>query len=58
MLKRYKKVLVPEMNTGQLRLEVERVLAGKPVEGLHLFSGEAIAPSDIAARATALAKGA
>ena len=51
-------VLVPEMNTGQLRLEVERVLGGKPVEGLHLFSGEAIAPADIAARAAALAKGA
>ena len=46
------------MNTGQLRLVVERVLAGKPVEGLHLFSGEAITPADIAARATALAKGA
>jgi 2-oxoglutarate ferredoxin oxidoreductase subunit alpha len=51
-------VLVPEMNTGQLRLVVERVLAGKPVEGLHLFSGEAITPGDIAARATALARGA
>jgi 2-oxoglutarate ferredoxin oxidoreductase subunit alpha len=51
-------VLVPEMNTGQLRLVVERVLAGVPVEGLHLFSGEAITPSDIAARATALARGA
>lgn len=53
-----KAVLVPEMNAGQLRLEVERVLGGKPVEGLHLFSGEAIAPADIAARAVALAKGA
>src|ERR1035437_1677912 len=51
-------VLVPEMNTGQLRLVVERVLAGVPVEGLHLFSGEAITPVDIAARATALARGA
>jgi len=51
-------VLVPEMNTGQLRLEVERVLRGMPVEGLHLFSGEAITPADIAARATALARGA
>jgi 2-oxoglutarate ferredoxin oxidoreductase subunit alpha len=51
-------VLVPEMNTGQLRLEVERVLAGTPVEGLHLFSGEAITPADIAKRATALARGA
>jgi 2-oxoglutarate ferredoxin oxidoreductase subunit alpha len=50
-------VLVPEMNTGQLRLEVERVLAGTPVEGLHLFSGEAITPADIAARAAALARG-
>jgi 2-oxoglutarate ferredoxin oxidoreductase subunit alpha len=45
------------MNTGQLRLVVERVLGGKPVEGLHLFSGEAITPLDIAARAAALAGG-
>ncbi len=51
-------VLVPEMNNGQLRLEVERVLSDLPVEGLHLFSGEAIAPADIAACAEALAKGA
>jgi 2-oxoglutarate ferredoxin oxidoreductase subunit alpha len=50
-------VLVPEMNTGQLRLEVERVLGGTPVEGIHLFSGEAITPVDIATRATALARG-
>jgi 2-oxoglutarate/2-oxoacid ferredoxin oxidoreductase subunit alpha len=49
-------VLVPEMNNGQLRLEVERVLSDLPVEGLHLFSGEAITPSDIAACAEALAK--
>jgi 2-oxoglutarate ferredoxin oxidoreductase subunit alpha len=52
-----KAVLVPEMNTGQLQFVVERVL-GKPVDGMHLFSGEAIAPADIAARAAALAKGA
>jgi 2-oxoglutarate ferredoxin oxidoreductase subunit alpha len=50
-------VLVPEMNTGQLRLEVERVLGGMPVEGIHLFSGEAITPVDIATRAMALARG-
>ena len=50
-------VLVPEMNTGQLRLEVERVLGGMPVEGIHLFSGEAITPADIAAQAAALARG-
>jgi len=49
-------VLVPEMNNGQLRLEVERALNDLPVEGLHLFSGEAITPSDIAACAAALAK--
>jgi hypothetical protein len=29
-----------------------------PVEGLHLFSGEAITPVDIAARAAALVRGA
>ena len=52
-----KAVLVPEMNTGQLQFVVERVL-GKPVDGIHLFSGEAITPADIAARAAALAKGA
>jgi 2-oxoglutarate ferredoxin oxidoreductase subunit alpha len=51
-------VLVPEMNTGQLRLVVERVLGGTPVEGIHLFSGEAITPADIASRAAALARGA
>jgi len=51
-------VLVPEMNNGQLRLEIERVLADRPVEGLHLYSGEAISPTDIAVCATALARGA
>ena len=50
-------VLVPEMNTGQLRLEVERVLGGMPVEGLHLFSGEAITPADIATCAEELVRG-
>ena len=49
-------VLVPEMNNGQLRLEVERVLGDVPVEGLHLFSGETVTPADIAACAAALAK--
>ncbi len=49
-------VLVPEMNTGQLRLVVERVLGGTPVEGIHLFSGEAITPVDIATHAAALAR--
>ena len=49
-------VLVPEMNTGQLRLVVERVLGGMPVEGIHLFSGEAITPVDIATHTAALAR--
>lgn len=43
-------VLVPEMNAGQLRLEVQRVLRDKPVEGLNRYDGEAIAPQQIAAR--------
>jgi 2-oxoglutarate ferredoxin oxidoreductase subunit alpha len=42
-------VLVPEMNAGQLRLEVERVLRDKPVEGLNRYDGEAIAPAQITA---------
>jgi len=49
-------VLVPEMNAGQLDVEVSRVLCGQPVAGLNLFSGEAILPADIASRAVALAK--
>jgi hypothetical protein len=49
-------VIVPEMNTGQLRLVIERVLGTTPVEGIHLFSGEAIAPVDIFTRAAALAR--
>jgi 2-oxoglutarate/2-oxoacid ferredoxin oxidoreductase subunit alpha len=48
-------VLVPELNAGQLCLEVERVLGGKPIEAIHLFSGEAINPEQIAARAMELA---
>jgi 2-oxoglutarate ferredoxin oxidoreductase subunit alpha len=49
-------VLVPEMNAGQLRLEVERVLRTKPITGLNRYDGEAIAPAAIAARIEALAK--
>jgi 2-oxoglutarate ferredoxin oxidoreductase subunit alpha len=48
-------VLVPELNIGQLRLEIERLLGRDKVEGLHQFSGEPITPAQIAARATALA---
>lgn len=41
-------VLVPEMNAGQLKLEVERVLRDKPVEGLNRYDGEPITPAQIA----------
>ncbi|MBK1636422.1 2-oxoacid:acceptor oxidoreductase subunit alpha [Rhodovulum adriaticum] len=42
-------VLVPEMNQGQLALEVERVLAGQArVQGLFKIDGQAITPDEIA----------
>ncbi len=55
---RARAVLVPEMNAGQLSLEVERILGGKRVEGMHRFNGEPITPAEIAARAESLAKAA
>jgi len=55
---RARAVLVPELNTGQLRLEVERLLGRERVEGLHRIDGDPIGPADIAERARALAKGA
>ena len=49
-------VLVPEMNHGQLVLEVERVLRGTRVDGLQRFDGEPITPAQIAERAQAFAE--
>jgi len=49
-------VLVPEMNAGQLSLEVERILGGKRVDAIHRYNGEPIAPAEIAQRAEALAQ--
>ncbi|MBE0624942.1 MAG: 2-oxoacid:acceptor oxidoreductase subunit alpha [Burkholderiales bacterium] len=49
-------VLVPEMNAGQLELEVQRILGGKRVYAMHRYDGEPITPADIAARAQALAQ--
>ncbi len=44
-----KSVLVPEMNQGQLVLEVERVLANRvPAHGLNRIDGEAVTPDEIA----------
>jgi 2-oxoglutarate ferredoxin oxidoreductase subunit alpha len=53
---RARAVLVPEMNAGQLSLEVERVLGGKRVDAIHRFNGEPITPAEIAERAEGLAK--
>jgi hypothetical protein len=50
-------VLVPEMNAGQLSLEVERILGGRKVDAIHRFNGEPITPAEIAERAETLAKG-
>jgi 2-oxoglutarate ferredoxin oxidoreductase subunit alpha len=49
-------VLVPEMNAGQLILEVERILGGKRIDAIHRFNGEPITPAEIAERTEALAK--
>jgi 2-oxoglutarate ferredoxin oxidoreductase subunit alpha len=48
-------ILVPEMNAGQLSLEVERIL-GKRVDAIHRINGEPITPAEIAAAAEKLAK--
>jgi 2-oxoglutarate ferredoxin oxidoreductase subunit alpha len=49
-------VLVPEMNAGQLSLEVQRILGGNRVDAIHRYDGEAITPTEIAVRAEMLAK--
>jgi len=49
-------VLVPEMNAGQLSLEVERILGGKRVDAIHRYNGEPITPAEIAATAEAMVK--
>ncbi len=54
--KKARAVLVPEMNAGQLSLEVERILGGARVHGIHRYDGEPITPAEIAARAEALAQ--
>ena len=49
-------VLVPELNTGQLRLEIERVLPAGTVHGLNRYDGEPITPAQISARVRELAE--
>jgi 2-oxoglutarate ferredoxin oxidoreductase subunit alpha len=53
---RARTVLVPEMNAGQLVLEVERVLRGARVVGLNRYDGEPITPAQIATRIEQLAQ--
>ena len=40
-------VLVPEMNAGQLQLEIERLLGKDRVSGLHRYDGEPVSPDQI-----------
>jgi 2-oxoglutarate ferredoxin oxidoreductase subunit alpha len=40
-------VVVPELNLGQYRREVERVAPGRCVVGVNRVDGELIAPADI-----------
>ncbi|MEF9991085.1 MAG: 2-oxoacid:acceptor oxidoreductase subunit alpha [Romboutsia sp.] len=44
-------IFVPEMNMGQMLLEVERIVKNDcPVEGINKFNGEIITPDEIVAR--------
>jgi 2-oxoglutarate ferredoxin oxidoreductase subunit alpha len=46
-----KRIIVAELNMGQLRLDIERYTAGRvPVHGLHRFDGEPIHPFEVMAR--------
>lgn len=50
-------VIVPEMNQGQMVLEVERLLKGKAeIIPINRIDGEAISPDDITAKACEVAK--
>ncbi|HET9651723.1 MAG TPA: 2-oxoacid:acceptor oxidoreductase subunit alpha [Usitatibacter sp.] len=50
LAKRVKRFVVAEMNMGQIRLEVERLAAGRAsVEGVHRADGLAITPEQILA---------
>jgi len=46
-----KQVLVPELNLGQYRLELERLLPGCRVAGLNRIDGEMITPEQVLAAA-------
>ena len=48
--KKIKKILVVEMNMGQVILEVQRTACGSKVYGLHIVNGEPITPDQIFAK--------
>ena len=57
-LRHARAVLVPELNAGQLVLEIERLCAGAvPVHGLNRLDGETIAPRQVLERIEQLARG-
>jgi 2-oxoglutarate ferredoxin oxidoreductase subunit alpha len=47
LLKGAERVVVPELNQGQLISEVERALPGKEVVGVNRFDGELLTPEEI-----------
>jgi len=48
-------VLVPELNAGQLAIEVERLIGAEKTHRLNRIDGEPISPDAIAARLRELA---
>jgi 2-oxoglutarate ferredoxin oxidoreductase subunit alpha len=57
LAERVRHIIVPEMNLGQLVLEVERVVAGRcPVHRVNRVTGEPISPDEILAAIEELAK--
>jgi 2-oxoglutarate ferredoxin oxidoreductase subunit alpha len=52
---RARKVIAPEMNMGQLALEIERLAGAEKVVRLNRIDGEPITPDEIAARIRELA---
>jgi 2-oxoglutarate ferredoxin oxidoreductase subunit alpha len=45
--KKIKKILVPEMNMGQIILEIQRAACNSTVKGLNIVNGEPITPDKI-----------
>lgn len=57
LAKQVRHIIVPEMNLGQLVLEVERVVAGRcPIHRVNRVTGEPIPPEEILAKIEELAK--